>query len=236
MSKKHVLLLRLSGPLQAWGVDSRFAVRDTLREPSKSGVLGLVCAALGRSRDHPIHDLAALRMGVRADQEGTVLRDYHVAGVGGYMRASGTVERKTVIPGNRYYLADARFLVALEGGDDALLNEAHEALRDPVWPLFLGRKACPPGEPVWLADGLQPATSLDAALEGYPWLAPAWIPDGERPHRLRLVLEDPEGPQVRPDQPLSFAQRRFANRRVSTTFCPRPSLCLEEVNECTSPA
>jgi len=40
------LLLRLAGPMQSWGLSSRFTIRDTSLEPSKSGVLGLLCAAL----------------------------------------------------------------------------------------------------------------------------------------------------------------------------------------------
>ena len=44
------LLLRLAGPMQSWGLESRFDQRDTGREPSKSGVLGLICAALGKPR------------------------------------------------------------------------------------------------------------------------------------------------------------------------------------------
>lgn len=41
------LLLWLEGPLQSWGHDSRFGRRETLHFPTKSGVLGMVCAALG---------------------------------------------------------------------------------------------------------------------------------------------------------------------------------------------
>lgn len=234
MSAKHVLLLRLSGPLQAWGIDSRFSVRDTAREPSKSGVVGLLCAALGRPRERPVEDLAALKMGVRADREGVILRDYHVAGVGGYYKADGNIERKNVIPGNRYYLMDARFLVGLEGDDLALLACLHAALRDPVWPLYLGRKACVPGQPVWLADGLRPNETLLHALEHYPWLGPSRIAKEQRPTRLRLVLEDLDGAQMRPDQPISFAERRFAPRRIRTDFCLAPDLWLEEVEACTS--
>ena len=62
------LLLRLQGPMQAWGVQSRFGVRDTGREPSKSGLIGLLCAALGREREAPLDDLASLNMGVRIDK------------------------------------------------------------------------------------------------------------------------------------------------------------------------
>lgn len=41
------LLLRLAAPLQAWGADSKFETRKTNREPTKSGVIGLLAAALG---------------------------------------------------------------------------------------------------------------------------------------------------------------------------------------------
>ena len=143
-----VLLLRLAGPMQSWGVQSRFTVRDTGLEPSKSGVVGLMCAALGRPRTEPIDDLAELAMGVRADQEGTLQRDYHTAGREGILRASGKVERTTLVVSNRYYLADARFLVGLESDDLTLLRRLHVALRDPHWFLYLGRKAFVPGEPV----------------------------------------------------------------------------------------
>ncbi|MFQ5421285.1 MAG: type I-E CRISPR-associated protein Cas5/CasD, partial [Anaerolineae bacterium] len=69
------LLLRCVAPLQAWDTQSNFGVRTTGREPSKSGIIGLLCAALGRPRAEPVADLAALKMGVRVDQEGRILRD-----------------------------------------------------------------------------------------------------------------------------------------------------------------
>jgi CRISPR system Cascade subunit CasD len=46
------LLLRLVGPMQSWGTTSRFDQRDTGKEPSKSGVIGLVAAALGIDREN----------------------------------------------------------------------------------------------------------------------------------------------------------------------------------------
>lgn len=223
------LLLRLAGPMQSWGVQSRFTVRDTGLEPSKSGVIGLLCAALGRRRDEALDDLAALTMGVRLDQQGVVQRDYHTAGKGGFLRASGAIERNTVVVSSRYYLADARFLVGLEGDDLNLLARAHEALRDPQWPLYLGRKAFPPGEPVWLRDGLRSDESLLDAFTSYPWLG---SDTHARPDKVRVVLDDRDGPEVRPDQPVSFAQRRFAPRRVRTVYVAAPPVKEEP---CTSP-
>ncbi len=225
-----VLLLRLSGPMQSWGVQSRFTVRDTGLEPSKSGVVGLLCAALGRRRDEPVDDLATLPMGVRVDQEGTMARDFHTAGKSGILKASGRVEHKNLVVSSRYYLTDARFLVGLEGDDLKLLQKLHAALRDPHWSLYLGRKAFVPGEPVWLEDGLHLGESLLDALKTYPWLGGD---PSQRPEQVRLVLEDPSGSETRPDQPLSFAARRFAPRQVNTTFIQSPPF-REEENRCTS--
>ena len=221
-----VLLMRLSGPMQSWGVQSRFSVRDTGLEPSKSGIIGLLCAALGRRRDDPVDDLAALTMGVRVDQEGKLARDFHTAM--NVLKASGGI--KVTEPSARYYLADARFLVGLEGENLDLLTRVHAALRDPHWPLYLGRKAFVPGEPVWLEDGLRPGRSMLDVLTSYPWLGR----DTEKlPEQVRLVIEDEGGDEARPDQPLSFATRSFAPRRVKTAFIPAPS--LREEDPCTSP-
>src|SRR4051794_39949025 len=100
------LLLRLSGPMQSWGTRSRFDDRDTERLPSKSGVIGLLCAAQGRPRLAQIEDLAALRMGVRADRAGILATDYHTAQ--NVARASSGT--KDTEPSRRHYLADAVFL------------------------------------------------------------------------------------------------------------------------------
>lgn len=218
----NTLLLRLAGPMQSWGVQSRFSVRDTGLEPSKSGVLGLVCAAMGipRSDDSTLARLAALRMGVRVDREGRLSRDYHIAL--DVLKAGGGI--KDSEPSARYYLADALFLVGLAGEEAALLQAVHSALEKPVWPLFLGRKAFVPAEAVHLADGLKIGMDLLEALRTYPYLG-----RGSPPTQVRLVVEDPGGNFVRPDQPLSFASRQFAQRRVRVSFIPAPYSLQAEV-------
>jgi CRISPR system Cascade subunit CasD len=214
--------------MQSWGVQSRFTVRDTGLEPSKSGVIGLLCAAMGRRRHEPLDDLVRLTMGVRVDCQGSVMCDYQTAQ---NVRKASARTNKDVRDSIswRYYLSDARFLVGLEGDDLDLLTELHTHLRDPHWPLYLGRKAFVPGEPVWLKDGLRPSQTLLEALETYPWLG---HDPKDHPDQARLVLEDPGGSEVRPDQPLSFAERRFAPRRVTTKFIPAPPL---KEAPCTSP-
>lgn len=109
------LLLRLQGPMQSWGTTSRFDERDTQLEPSKSGVLGLVCAALGRDRHEPVDDLAVLRMGVRVDQEGVPMRDYQTAT--GVLIATHwplSLGRKSFVPGMPVWLPDGFSSLPLE--------------------------------------------------------------------------------------------------------------------------
>lgn len=194
--------------MQAWGSTSRFDERDSQLEPSKSGVLGLICAALGRDRAEPVDDLAALRMAVRVDREGLLMRDYQTAT--GVLLASGKADLKRTVISPRYYLADAAFLVGLDG-ERGLLDTIQQALKQPFWPLALGRKSMPPGEPVWLCDGVRDELLLDAMR--YPRIK------GCRPeHRgqtLRLMLEHPSEGAVRLDQPIApFAERRFGPRFV----------------------
>lgn len=209
------LLLQLAGPMQSWGTTSRFDERDTQLEPSKSGVLGLVCAALGRDRSEPVDDLASLRMGVRVDREGVLMRDYQTAT--GVMIATGKADLGRTVVSPRYYLADAAFLVGLEGDDRQLLETIQDALKHPVWPLSLGRKSFPPGLPVWFPGGLR-EEGLETALRDLGKTPPIAMPQREHRDRpLRLMLEDPAEGAVRLDQPVApFAMRRFGPRFVRT--------------------
>lgn len=234
------LLLRLAGPMQSWGTDSRFDIRFTGREPSKSGVIGMLCAALGKPREErpgdgfpPLAELAALRMGVRIDRAGALLVDYQTAG--GSHRAEerygviNAVGRSlSTVQSRRYYLADASFLVGLEG-DDALLRRLDAAVAAPVWQLCLGRKAFVPGEPVRLPDAgpdsawwgrtLEEALGLVDGVPGYPLAGGVRLAD-----RVYVVMDTApgRGAEVRQDVPLDFASRRFGRRYVATVPVAMP--------------
>ena len=201
-----VLMLRLAAPMQSWGTDSKFEVRKTNREPTKSGVVGLLAAALGARRDQTeiLRRLNKLRIAVRVDREGTLLRDFHTA-----------KSDKTSYVTRRYYLSDAVFLVGLEDEDEEYLRSLEHALRNPAFPLFLGRRSCPPTLPLCLGmrDG-----SLEQALRAEPSLVPARRADTKK-RKVRVLLETgPEtyGAVVQQDLPLSFSpeHRQYGYRAV----------------------
>jgi CRISPR system Cascade subunit CasD len=221
--------------MQSWGIRSRWDVRDTGLEPTKSGVVGLIGAALGLERGHPrlVKLDTNLLFGVRIDRAGVVATDYHTVtgyhrtAAGGFKHSGGTATTlKTAlehgpatIVSPRDYLHDAAFLVAMVGAS-ALIEECTAALNSPVWPLFLGRKGCPPTRPPLIADA--PAyTDLESALNQHPRLDP------EGQGKLVAYIEDAQGTLERQD-----AMRINQLRMYEFRSCRY----LEVNPPCTSPA
>lgn len=202
--------MRLAGPLQAWGSQSRFAHRHTEIAPTKSGVIGMLAAARGLRRTDPLTELLDLQFGVRIDQPGQIIQDFQVA---------RTLDGRTSMPLTyRHYLADAVFIAAV-GGEPRLLKGLAEALSRPHFPLFLGRRSCPPAGLVCL--GVHDGTLFER-LATWPWSAADW--HQKRHRRLSSVrLEtlrdaEPDDPvtETTRDQPLSYdpAHRQHAWRAV----------------------
>lgn len=166
------LLLWLEAPLQSWGHDSKFGRRDTLNFPTKSGVMGLLCCALGYGGQQKefLAEFAPLKQtvlsfvrknynGVKIDHE-PLLRDFHMVG-SGYddkdpwttLLIPKTADGKKAVGGGakmtyRYYLQDSYFAVVLEAPSDKA-DFIATALQSPVWDLFLGRKSCVPTDLVY---------------------------------------------------------------------------------------
>ena len=133
------ILLKFAGPMQSWGTDSHFETRHTDLYPSKSAVIGLIGAALGiRRDDKSICDFDSLKFAVRVDQEGSLLKVYHIARK---YKNSGDFDRTYVT--ERYYLEDAVFVVAISHEDDNFIEKIYEALKRPYFQMFLGRRSIP---------------------------------------------------------------------------------------------
>ncbi|MCG2803614.1 MAG: type I-E CRISPR-associated protein Cas5/CasD [Cellulomonas sp.] len=216
-----VLALTLAGPLQAWGSASRFTTRATDDAPTKSGVIGLLAAARGLRRTDPLEDLVALRFGVRIDQPGELLRDFQTA--------RSLDGRESMPLSYRYYRADARYLVGLEA-ERELLEGLVDSLLHPVFPLYLGRRSCPPSEP------LRPRlveTPLERLLLDEPWQAAPWwqrkLADDPVSLEFRIdVGGDDEvplpvlGELTQRDEPISFdpEHRQYGWRTVRHGWIP----------------
>jgi CRISPR system Cascade subunit CasD len=234
-----VLLIRLAGTLQSWGEASAFNHRRTRPKPTKSGIVGLLAAAQGRPRHAPLEDLANLRLGVRVDQPGTLLRDYHTvsdyrgrplpqAGVSAKGVQKPTSPAKYTHVTQRFYLQDAVFLAAVAGPAD-LIDTLATALTRPAFPLALGRRSCVPTQPIFLSVR---TGTLEDILRAEPWQVTDRTRDTYarrhgRPEQIDLpaTLDDIGGDDIAHDVPLSFApgDRRFTSRRIRHTWMSAPT-------------
>jgi CRISPR system Cascade subunit CasD len=229
------LLLWLEGPLQAWGYDSRFGRRETLEFPTKSGVFGLVCCALGAAgpQRELLAELAELDMRivayVRKDRRGnpapreTLLRDFQMVG-NGYddrdpwqsLLIPKTDEGKKAVGGgskltHRFYLQDMAFAVALQV-PEGMAGKLVEALENPVWDLYLGRKNCAPTE--FICQGC--FDTAESALETAAQLAE------QKNRTLSFSVHQGEKQDGRcfslNDVPIQFGERKRYRERLVTVY------------------
>ncbi|MCA1964025.1 MAG: type I-E CRISPR-associated protein Cas5/CasD [Prosthecobacter sp.] len=214
------LALCLEGPLQSWGFEDRFNRRKTALLPTKSALIGLCCAALGAARGSEreqtwLPRLNALRCLVialpRCVQRGdkqvplTVRRmeDYHT--VLDTRSAEKPNLKDNAVLTYRTFLNDARFAVVLSGAAETVRDLA-AALQNPVWGIWLGRKACIPSAPVFREVFDTEEDALNHLLEGQP------LTDFTR---QRDAAEFGKGTDTFMDTPESFGpQRQFSPRRV----------------------
>lgn len=219
----NALAFYIHAPMQAWGASSKFQRRDTEAHPTKSAVLGLVAAALGIDKNQPdeperIKELSALgfstaRLMSPEKNEIRRLNDYHTVG-GGYdtktqkmfitRKASGGPS--TTILTHRAYLTDARYVVVLEGSF-TLLKEIREALENPVWGVWFGRKACIPSAPLIPVLAASKQEAVDALCARVPL-------EGLELHDTDYREESGDGCWYLSDQPVTFARREYKQRPV----------------------
>ena len=246
---RPILLIRLEGVLQSWGVRARWDIRDTQREPTKSAVIGILGCALGLpkydSRLRTELD-AGLRMGLRVEHPGRVMVDYqtitdYLPTAAGTYRHSGTrtarslkglLDNPDAVPATitspRSYLQDAAFLVLLEEkeADGGLLVRCHDALLDPKWAVFLGRKSCIASRPL-LEALTEKYADLEDAVSRHPW---SWdgVPENfEHPAHLTAYLETENESLddeilIRQDVTLVSPARQYGYRRVRRLSVPYP--------------
>ena len=230
------LLLWLEAPLQSWGFDSKFGRRDTLKFPTRSGVLGLLCAALGYSGEQKefLAQMSSKQQLVvsylRNDEKKQtitpepLLMDFQMVGRGydnsdpwQSLLIPKTSEGKKAVGGGskmtyRYYLQDARFAVVLEcsQAESTLFSKA---LQNPMYDLFLGRKNCVPTE--FIYQGV--FDSENAALEQATEIANQKgckeyfrVVEGDHLDGDSMTLND---------IPLQFGEvKKYRDRRVSIVY------------------
>ena len=128
---------------------------------------------------------------------------------------------------HRFYRADAAFGAFIEGPDD-MIDALAQAIVRPVFPLYLGRRSCPPTLPLRLA--VREGSAWDAVRET-PWMASAYYQKKQRHDhfvRTRVVADlgiippqvEKTSQQTLQDMPISFdsENRKYTLRTVEETY------------------
>lgn len=215
MNSPIYLSLFLDAPLQSWGYQSRFDRRTSLSYPTRSGIVGMLCAAMGidRSDTHGLGQFSDLTVTVYVFSAPGRLMDFHTVG-GGWDRKT---DRQNIVPKadgsagdtvltHREFLQHAKFGVILQG-DSPLLERIAVALQNPRWGIWLGRKACIPASPVFQGIHDSEALALQSLQERVG-------SDCQVKSITREVDRFEDGTDTLMDVPLDFAQREFLPRRV----------------------
>jgi len=214
---RDFLILKLQGPMQAWGEHTFEGLRPSANFPTRSAMLGLLGACLGirRTDRERLQQLAnSVGMAVRMDgrsvapQDGKLrplrvvkMTDYHTVQDAreDYM---GLKSHKTIQTW-REYLLDAGFTVAVwnHGGAEVTLDALEAAVKKPVFTPFLGRRACPPARPLF-----------EARLSAN---SPAMALKEVSPFAGTIYSEEGQGRMIRVrDVPLIHQPRQFAGRNL----------------------
>lgn len=203
------------------------------------GCIGVICDTVGRAQhaaellgNHCGRDCVRLthsrfmdidRMSNERELRDLLIRDLQTEKSMTRKRNSNRFDKEMPLT-YRYYLSDARFLVAL-GAKRELLETLDQAIHTPKWPLFLGRRSCPPDYPLSLGIHDEYA-DVRQALDSEPWHAAKWYRRRYRQPDLEIVCDAMEGEDtsVQSDLPLSFSStgRKYADRVVYRYRIPNP--------------
>lgn len=212
------LVLKLQGPMQAWGEHTFEGLRPSANFPTRSGILGLLgaCFGIARNERDRLQALAdSIAMAVRVDtrrisrKDGTT-RSLRVVKMTDYHTVKDARESYTGLKSHetiqtwREYLYDAEFTVVLwcRANASISLDELEKAVKMPFFTPYLGRRSCPISRPLFHSR-----TTAASELEAYKSVAPqgGTIYSEEKADvRMKRVR----------DVPLVSQPRQFAGRNL----------------------
>ena len=123
----------------------------TERVPTKRAIIGLISASMGLSRNSDkisdLYESVACLYSVK--KYGTVITDYQTVrpiGDNAFVTVKGERSKSAIIK-TVEYLQDYKFNVYV-GADDDTLNMIYDAICNPVYHQYFGKRGCVPSEPI----------------------------------------------------------------------------------------
>jgi len=235
------LVFQLYGDMASWGDIAVGEQRPSHAYPTKSAILGLLCAAQGITRDEDAAMAqlnAEVKMAIQVFHRGHFLTDYHTIQAApqvalkkkAYTRkeeldalsryqAAGSGNSGTILS-SREYRMEAYYRVALQA-DPERLRIFEASLKEPAFVLYLGRKACPLALP--LAPYVSDVSFFEEAFDDY-------LESSQHARSQSLPLEDaPRFDVAKPDPTSAAGAAQAANYGSSRASEPQVSAALEKI-------
>ncbi|WP_020561456.1 type I-E CRISPR-associated protein Cas5/CasD [Methylosarcina fibrata] len=205
---RDYLILKLQGPMQAWGRESFEGLRPSELFPGRSALLGLLGACLGIDRiDREGQQALAssVSFAVRVDHQGQKMTDYHT--VKNAREDYRGLKSHDTIQTWREYWQDARYTAAVWATDNPQigLEDIEQALKRPLYTPVLGRRSCPLARPLFDCR-----ISADSALA-------ALALSGDTGTVYSEESSDNAIPLKKRDVPIIHQPRQFASRMLFMT-------------------
>jgi len=226
------LVVRYAAPLMSFGGTGRFNVRPTELDPTPAAIQGMLAAAAGIPRRVLLPEwIADLELTIRIERAGRPIKDFHTVNppdLRAYRHLSDKDRNKirtvTLADGGRridpvvterWYLTDAAFTLFIHDPE----RRAEQALLEPVWAYYAGRKGCPLTEPIVIGRTNQGTVD---ALEAIPTAAGPSDSDATHPQRRAITFtEDPRFDRYEDrDDRLVTTGRHHPQRRWYLTVRP----------------
>ncbi|SFF01883.1 type I-E CRISPR-associated protein Cas5/CasD [Nitrosomonas sp. Nm166] len=208
---RDYLILKLTGPLQAWGKETFEGLRPSELFPTRSALLGLLGACLGIERNDQtrLKNLAlSVGFAVRVGQQCQKMTDYHT--VKNARKDYRGLSSHDTIQTWREYWQDAVYTVAVWEYENApvSLSDIESALKQPLYTPVLGRRSCPMTRPLFEAqvseDSVLAALAYNGSGQGTIYS------DEDIPGHNTIPLK-------KRDVPIIHQSRQFASRIVYMT-------------------
>ncbi len=161
------LILKLHGPMQAWGEHTFEGKRPSGNFPTRSALLGLLGACLGIARNNRkrLQQLSSSVLFAVLKEERFIQKrdgrkvslpvikatDYHTV-QNSRQNYSGLKSHDTIVTW-REYLFDASYTVAVWNTQGAVIriDAIETAVKAPIFTPYLGRRSCPLARPLFVA-------------------------------------------------------------------------------------
>jgi CRISPR system Cascade subunit CasD len=217
---RDYLVFTLAAALGSMGDVAGHERRGSWTWPGRSAVIGLMAAALGIRRDGDFAPLDALSVAIAVFDPGVAMRDYHTVQTVPTAAVRRPQSRPLALRQAGYdlnttitlrdYRAGALYGVAVAGEG---LQPIAQALDNPTFHLYLGRKSCPLAAP--LAPRIVLASDASTALKALR--LPPWWPQDKRVAQMLIADEAEPGNgrlELRHDQAVDRRLWHFTSRRA----------------------